>query len=656
MSNSATSSALDVPHALRHMRDYAGKALFRLRMQTGLNALALMLTGSAWLLVLCLLADKIFSLKTLGINVWLIWACMSLMCSPYLLWQIFSPSLHAQRAAVMADDRLGLHARISSALTLDFNHPLNRSFGSAFFDEALGKMSYTRVEQAFPIYLPRAFGWLLLPALFAGGIFYGVKDQDVLGIAAQAAHKRKAEAIQQNAAKVMAAKLEDLKEKVEKRGTENGGNFKVNQLLQKADKAAKEMKDGDADKDAALLKLGSLKSEIEQEKEKLERGKSFLDRLEKLQSKDLNLEDSDLTKNISEALKMGDPGQAAKEMRKLAQKLKDDVLNNPNLSSEQKEKELKKLQRELEKLAGALNDDKELSKDMYQISKHSMNAAEFEKLDSEIKKAEERKGKGPSKFGDDIQQAVEQAAEELERLQEDNDNKFDPEEEDEMDKLDKLEKSVDEGIESLTGEGLPSEDGIQQGQGKGEKQGGKSGKQGKSGKSQKSGSAKRNMSGKAGQGQEQGADKQGQGEKGQGQNGQDGDGENDNKNGQPGDGLGEGRGVGRRPYRDGDAEFEKQKLKGELRAGAITGISHFKGQGAKGDAPQEFVKALEAAEKESSSALDLERIPADARDMVKDYFSKVREGANLPQKTEVPVSDQLESKFPEPAGKGKLKE
>ncbi|MCY3018369.1 MAG: hypothetical protein NTW87_04965 [Planctomycetota bacterium] len=128
-----------------------------------------------------------------------------------------------------------------------------------------------------------------------------------------------------------------------------------------------------------------------------------------------------------------------------------------------------------------------------------------------------------------------------------------------------------------------------------------------------------------GQGQEGGqAGKQGGG-KGQG-----GEGDKGQRQGQPGDGLGGGLGQGLRPYREvADPGFQAEKVKGKLQHGAITGLSHFRGQGAKGDAPIEFKAALAAAEQEAASSLELERIPADAREVVRDYFLKVKEGANM---------------------------
>ena len=80
---------------------------------------------------------------------------------PFVLWRAFAPGLHERRAAIIADERLGLNARLSSALSLDFSDPINAPFGGAFLNEATHKMSVVKVHEAFPLRVPRAFGWLL---------------------------------------------------------------------------------------------------------------------------------------------------------------------------------------------------------------------------------------------------------------------------------------------------------------------------------------------------------------------------------------------------------------------------------------------------------------------------------------------------------------
>jgi len=65
-------------------------------------------------------------------------------------------------------------------------------------------------------------------------------------------------------------------------------------------------------------------------------------------------------------------------------------------------------------------------------------------------------------------------------------------------------------------------------------------------------------------------------------------------------------------------------VQGKLQSGAISGLSHFRGQGAKGDAPKQYIQALKSATEDQTSSMELDRIPADAREMVKDYFTKLK--------------------------------
>jgi len=288
----AADDRIDVPQAQSRMRVYASRALTRLRMQAALEALGLALTVSAWALVLLIVADKLFSLRLLGVNIWVVWGILSVMGLPYILWRSFAPYIHAKRAAVVTDDRLSLHARISSALTLDLADEANANFSEAFLREATHKMATVRVQDAFPVKPPRTFWWLLVPAGLAAGAYF-LPQQDVLGIKAQADAKRRAEERREVAAKQMERGLEDLKKALpEKQGDEKSGNYKVNQLIKDAEKIAKDLKQGESKAEDSLKGLMALKKQIEDEKEKIQRGKEFSDRLEKLQAKDLNLEET----------------------------------------------------------------------------------------------------------------------------------------------------------------------------------------------------------------------------------------------------------------------------------------------------------------------------------------------------------------------------
>ena len=593
---------------------YIGRALVRLRAQEALNSLIVVVTISTWLLVLFIFMDRLFSLQKLGVNIWIPWAGITALGVPYILWRTYSPRIHESLAAILADDRLGLNARLCTALTLDPFDASSISFSEAFYDEALRKLSALNVEQAFPVKASRSTALLLIPFLLGAGLYNFMDYQDVFGLVATRENRRKADERRSQTAQTLEKRLSQLVDlSIEDESKEQTGQYKIKQLVQKAEAIAKELQDGSRSENEAMVALGQLKREIQDEKEKLQKGKEFQERLEKLSAKDLNLEDSDLTKHVSEALKMGDAGLAARELRKLSQKIRNDILDDPNKSDEQKKEALNNLKREIEKLAGALAEDEALKDGLQELSEKMMASSEFQSLQDEIKKQLNKQGKGNAKLGDDISRQMEDVAEELERLEEENDANLTEEEEAEMEKLDEVEESLDEAMEGLSEDG---EAGECEG---GKCEGGKKLKKGGAGKKGKS------MKGKSG------AKKSGAKQGGKDGNSQQGDpGNQGNKNGRPGNGLGGGPGQGRRPYRDGDAEFKSEKVKGKLQAGAITGLSHFRGQGAKGDAPIEFVHALSTAEQEASSSLELERIPADARDSVKDYFLNVRVGAGLP--------------------------
>src|SRR5690242_7938062 len=121
--------------ARERLRRYVARALARLRAQEALRSIAVVLNISLWVLAICIFSDRFFSLSKLGINPFVVWAGLSCFGIPYILWRTYSPRIHENLAAVLADDRLGLNARLSSALTLDLEDPANYAFGEAFFSE-----------------------------------------------------------------------------------------------------------------------------------------------------------------------------------------------------------------------------------------------------------------------------------------------------------------------------------------------------------------------------------------------------------------------------------------------------------------------------------------------------------------------------------------
>jgi hypothetical protein len=622
--------------ARARLQRHIAAGLLRMRMQEALSALLISTTLSAWLLAALLLADKLFSLKQLGIPVWTIWGAASLLAVPYILWRVASPRLHDLLAAVNADDRLGLNARLCTALTLDVRDPANAAFGALFFQEAESRLAKLNVAKAFPLRVPRAFALLAIPAALSAAVHYGMDYKDALGLVSEAQGKRRAEEIRTRASQRMEKAIQDLKKEAETGVEQNTGTFKPQMLVEQAQDVHKKLKDGEISPDQALTQLAQIKREIQDQKDDVAHGKEFKDRLESLKAKDLNLENEALSRDLSDALKNGDPNQAAQAARKLGDKIKD-TMNDPNLSPEEKQKKLDQMKREMEKLAGALAEDRALKEKLEDVAVESDEYKALQKAVSEFEKKEgekERKN-GDRKAGQDVEQKLEEVAQELERLAEEDDVKLDENGEKQMEKLEQMEAGIDEAMEAVAGAEAGGEELAAEGEKGGEKGGAKAGgkQAGKMGAAKaggKQGGAKKGgkmAGGKAGQeGGESG--KQG------GQSGmQDGskDGKSGDKDSGPSGGGGPGRASGARPLGElADPGFRKEKVKGQIQNGSITSLSHFRGQGAKGTAPNEFKQALEAAEKDPASSLELERVPADARETVRDYFLKVKRDAGIP--------------------------
>jgi hypothetical protein len=624
----------DLTKARQRLIDHVSRAMTHLRAHAGMRAGLQWLAICSMLLPVMILLQKLFSLHSLGINIYMVWGILVVLGLPYILHCMLSRKIHETLAATLADERLGLHSRLSTAMALDVNDPTG--FSAAFYDEAYDKLRLLDPVKAFPWRTPKIS--LVIPFMLIASfaIWYLVPQQDKLGFKAKAEARALKEMTVKTAGTKLSQQLQELTPPENKERDERPGDQKLKQFLKKASEIAQQAKEGKLTPEETVLAMDPLKKEIQNEKDRLsDANKDFKDRLQKLADKDLNMEEGDLTREISEALKDGDLEKAAEQMRNLARKMKHDILENPNLTQEQKEEQLNKLKQEAEKLASALAEQEDLKKDLQEISKKSMSAKEYEQLQNSIKEQMEKDGKKTAKqVAQDLEDALNNAADEMEEVA-NEEKEMTEEEQAERDQLDKLENALDEAGEQATnGEEQMGEDGQQgqqgqqgqgqQGKGKGkEKQkGSQAGQSGKGQKQGQQGGTKRMASRQNGQSGQQG------GKDGRQQQQQGGEGGNKNKDGPvtagpsgPNDG---GRGAGKRAYRDGDAEFEKQKLKGKIQSGSITGLTHFKGQGIKGDAPTEFKENFAAAEQEANASMELDRIPADTREMIKNYFLSVK--------------------------------
>ena len=92
----------------------------------------------------------------------------------------------------------------------------------------------------------------------------------------------------------------------------------------------------------------------------------------------------------------------------------------------------------------------------------------------------------------------------------------------------------------------------------------------------------------------------------------------------PGPGGGSGRGSGLRDRGGLDsANFEKSRVKGQIGKGPILGAFLIKGLPPKGESNVGYQDAVTNYKAAAEEALDKERIPANYRDLVRDYFDAI---------------------------------
>jgi hypothetical protein len=257
-------------------------------------------------------------------------------------------------AALLADDRLKLKERVSSAVYLERHPEPARDTGWRKLVQADGERSLAGVDirRHFPVRLPRFLRWTCLPALLAL-VFGLLPPLDLLGLKsgrlAEAEMRREVERKREELAKA----LEEIKKEAEK--PPDPEIQKLLDALKKrpGEEAASEKKEepppgADQAKKEALVQIARLEEVLKKELERSQFGelKEFLDRFPPG-----SMSRSPLTGAVREALKSGDFKKGMDELKKLedqlaalSQKAKDGKLTPEELER------MKKLSEELSRL------------------------------------------------------------------------------------------------------------------------------------------------------------------------------------------------------------------------------------------------------------------------------------------------------------------
>lgn len=537
-----------------------------------------------WGCSLCLLLaavllgiDRFFGLIGLSLATWLISGfCVGLVASAVWTW-VTRPRL--LEAAWELDHRFDLRERISSALSLS-ERDLQSPAGQALLDDAVKRVKKLDVNERFPIQFRPAHLLPLAPVVLA--ILLNLIPQPV-GSPNELEAKTTKSLTDSEKEELKKTRVELAKRMKE---AEKKGLKEAKKTFEKLEEELRKLeKDSDKrERTETLVKLNEFAKEIEARKNKLGSSAKMKEKLNRLKQ----LGDGP-AKKLAKALQKGDFKQAAQELQKLQQQMKNDELSQDqqaklekqlnelkekiNQLAEQQEQAKQNLQEQLDQArqTGQQQQAQQMLEQLQQLSQTDPQMQQMQQLADQLQQAAQQMQNGQKQAASeamqqaqDAMQQMAQQADEMQMMQE---------------ALDRLEQAK---CQMCQGGG----DGM--GQGK-KKPGFGQGKQ----PGQGQGPGKRMAQGNGGKGQ--------------------------------GDGLGEGQGEGFRPEEEVDTKTVDSFVKPEVGQGSAVIVGYEDGPNIAGEVAEEIKSTIEAARNAEADPTTQQTLPRRYQDHVKQYMRNLRE-------------------------------
>lgn len=482
-------------------------------------------------------------------------------------------------AAIEIDRRFKLHERISSVLGMT-DQERQSGFGQALLQDACDKSKPLELPSEFKLKLERR-SWLSAAAL--GGLVLMavlVPVSRTKGVTSQAKEQVKNDV--KKAAAALREKLIQRRKEAREKKSES-----TEQLMDLVQKRAEELaKAPPAEKKEAIIKLNQLAKEINQNKNKLEAVEKLRQQLSQL----AKVQQGPASK-IAEALQVGKFQQAAEEMKKLQEKLKDSKLGDEE--KEQLKKQLDEMAAQLKKAADANRELQQKLKNQIAQERAKGNAKQAQDLENKLEQAmkDSAKSQGLSNLASKLkqaQEALEQGKEQgaAQALQ---------------DAMDEMQKQLEDGdglkgLEQQLNEAKDLEQLLED-----------------------IAMAKADMgqNGQQGDGEGKGRDGKGQGFDGQGE----GDG-----NQKGGEGLGKGRGTGTRPISKENVGKYESNVRQKIGKGGSTIGGQGEGSSTPGFVTEQIQTEFEDVKQGNLDPLEGVKLPKNLQEHAREFFDAVRKG------------------------------
>jgi septal ring factor EnvC (AmiA/AmiB activator) len=471
-------------------------------------------------------------------------------------------------AAIELDRRYGLKERVSSSLSLT-EEERQSEFGQALLTDAARRVERIDVREHFGVPVSWRTLLPLAPALAMFAIIFFVPLAQSNLKASPDNEQRAKESIKKAATEL------EKRLAIQKKEAEEKGLKEAQAALDELSKQAQKLKSGDAaDRKEAIVKLNDMAKELQKRKNEIAANEKFQKQLQDL--KDLDKGPAD---KVVDAMKEGNLAEAAKEMGKLLDELKNGQMNKED--AEKLAKQLEQVQKKIEDLRAKHEQKKKELEEQIEQKKQAGELGEAAKLQQQLdqlkqqdkqmngamKKMADQMGQAAQKLKEGDQQAAAQQMQEMaQELQEMQDQLAEGESLQEA--LDQLEEAKDAmNCDKCNGEGCKH----CQGNGKKKGQGGK-------------------------------------------------------KDGPPGDGLGEGQGYGARPEEATDTKGYKAREKGNVGKGKSVRVGDATGKNIAGKAQQATSEEVVSSLAKDPDPIDETGLPRDQREHSKEYFEKLLKG------------------------------
>lgn len=257
-------------------------------------------------------------------------------------------------AAMEIDRRFGLRERLSSALMLG---PEDREteLGQALTADAERRAQQLDVRDKFTWGMHRGLLLPVLPALLAAALWFAPLRQAEEELASKKATINPIA----NATKPLIEQLKKKREEAEKAGLNEAAD-----MFRKLESKLNELqKDTKLDTKQSLAKLNDIKQQLEKRKEELGGADALKKNLQKLEKLDPGPADE-----LAEAMKKGDFDKAAEEAKKLMEKMQ----SGEGLSKE----DMQKLEKQMNQLEKALSEAAQAHQEAKQALEKQMKQAE----------------------------------------------------------------------------------------------------------------------------------------------------------------------------------------------------------------------------------------------------------------------------------------